>query len=792
MPDAERSFSAALRILRERAGLTQEELANRAGLTPHAISALERGVRTRPYPHTVRSLAEALELDAVQRSALHATVPGRGPTPARVMGSAVESLTTATLPAPPTSLLGRDDEVAALANILGFSGVRLVTLTGLGGVGKSRLSIAVAQAAGPHFRDGVAWVPLAALADPALVLPTIGRAIGLSNVEGLDTATVIVEALRPRQLLLVVDNVEHLLPAAPHLVSLLESCPELSILASSRAPLKVRGEREHPVRPLSVPDARSAHPGLVSASPAGALFMARARDVRPDFEITPDNAEAVARLCERVAGLPLALELAAARVRLLEPAALLARLELVLATGGARDLPARQSTMQATLDWSYELLDPAEQRLFRRVGVFVGGFTLAAAEAVAGSDVLDGLERLVEHSLVLASPQPAGGMRYHLLEPVLQYARSRLSEEESRDAFLRHAHYYLSLAEANARAYRRREAVEALATTAREDGNLEAALERTLSLGEGELTGRLCFALWLYWWLRGHLMVGRRFAREALAMPLSAPIRVGALLTHAAMAFAQGDMEGSAPGWAEAAEIGRRETELQGQAHGTAGQALVAIAEGDWDAAEHLLAEATALSATGLDDDQWLWSLTHIWRGTVRLSKGDPEQAVVLVDTGIGAARARGDRLVIYIGLFTASQAALALGDAAAARGNLEEGIRLSRETGDLANLAYFVEALAVVEGTAEGGPARARRVAVMLGAAEALRERVGALVYGYYKPDEALRESVVQQVRSLLGKDRYDDAVDEGRGLEPDEVTAVALAGGPRLRLAEGTSPRG
>ena len=790
MPAAEPPFSDALRGLRERAGLTQEELAHRAGLTPHAISALERGVRTRPYPHTVRSLSDALGLGDAERSALLASIPARRRAADTAADSAATGISSRTLPVPPTRLLGREADVAELEALLSSGDVRLVSLTGLGGVGKTRLSLAAAERARSHFPDGLAWVPLASVADPALVLPAIGRALGVGQVEGLDAAAVVAQALRPCRLLLILDNLEHLLPAAPELVDLLEACPHLTILASSRAALRVRGEHEYAVLPLALPEVRRATARQVTASPAGSLFLARARGVRPDFAVTDGNAEAVALLCERLAGIPLALELAAAKVRLLEPAALLSRLDAAMSSGGARDLPARQHTLHATLDWSYQLLDPETQRLFGRLGVFVGGFTLEAAEAVAGGDVLVGLERLIEHSLVIASPQPEGGLRYHLLEPVLQHARGRLDDDDSRDAFLSHARYFLALAEANTPAYRRSDAVAALTTTTLEDGNLEAALERTLQLGEAELTGRLCWALWLYWWLRGHLIVGRRYAERALAMPMSGPTRVGTLLTQAAMAFAQGDMAGSAPGWVEAAKIARRDGQLPGQAHGSAGQALVAIAEGDLVAAETLLSEAVALSSSGLDDDLWLWSLVHIWRGTVRLLRGHPQEALALVDTGVQAARARGDRLVTYIGLFTASQAALVLGDTSGARGHLEEGIRLSQETRDLANQAYFVEALAVLEGSAERGPGRARRIAVLLGAAEALRERVGAPVYGYYKPDEALRESVVRRVRSLLGEDGYDDAVDEGRALDPAEATTLALSPPRRLRLAQG-APR-
>ncbi len=775
------SFAELLRTSRERAGLTQEELAERSGLTPHAISALERGARTRPYPHTVRALGDGLGLSPDEQALLRAAVPRRAaaasspgeaaPTPAPT------GLRLAPLPVPPTALLGRDAEAAALAAHLRDPGVRIVTLTGVGGVGKSRLAVEVAGRAAGAFTDGVAWVPLAAVTDPSLVVPAVGRAVGLSGVEGLDASVVVAGALRSARLLLVVDNLEHLLDAVTDLGELLERCPGVELLATSRAALRLRGEHEHPVQPLAVPR-RSAPAGDVAASPAGALFLARARAVAPAFDVDDDNAAHVAQLCGRLAGIPLALELAAAKVRVLSPAALVTRLDAAMAGGGQRDLPARQRTLAATLDWSYELLGGADRRLFRLLGLFTGGCTLEAAEAVAGGPVLDELENLVAQSLVEVTPEG----RYRQLEPVLQYARARLAADpEEREARLRHARYFLDLAESQVPAYRRAEAVDALAVTAREEGNLEAALEGLLALGEGELAGRLCWALWLDWWLRGHLLTGRRFAERTLETELTPVTRIRVHLTVSAMSFAQGDIAASTPGWTAARELAEEVGDLPGQAHGNAGEGLMALSAGDHDAAERSFRASIALSAGGIDDDRWLWTLCHIWLGTVALLRGAPQEALEVVETGLAAARERSDRLATYIGLFTAAQAAIALGDVDRARSQLQEGVRLSQETGDLANLAYVLDALAVVE-SAHG---RARRVAQLLGAAQALREVVGSTVYGYYQPDLALRDAAAASARATLGEDGFDDAVDEGRSLDPEQAVRLALGGRGRLRLA-------
>ncbi|WP_116449976.1 ATP-binding protein [Blastococcus litoris] len=774
------TFAVLLRSLREQAGLTQEELAERAGLTPHAISALERGARTRPYPHTVRALADGLGLDDAARARLRAAVPSRqAPATDEPQAPVQAGLRPTPLPVPPTALLGRDAEAAALAGQLTGDGVRLVTLTGVGGVGKSRLAIEVAGRAAPSFPDGVAWVPLAAVADPALVVPAIGRAVGLSGVEGLDAAVVVAGALRDARMLLVVDNLEHVLDAVAGLGELLEQCPGLVLLATSRAALRLRAEHEHPVHPLGLPE-RSAGAEAVAASPAGALFLARARAVAPGFEVDDGNAGDVARLCARLAGIPLALELAAAKVRVLTPELLMTRLVAAMASGGSRDLPSRQRTITATLDWSYDLLPPGEQELYRRLGVFTGGFSLDAAEAVAsGGDVLAGLENLVAQSLV----QVHADGRYGQLEPVLHHARTRLGEgEEAHAARLAHARYFLELAERNVPAYRRAEAVDALAQTAQEAGNFEAALESALALGEGELTGRLCWALWLDWWLHGHLRTGRRFAEAALRTELSPHTRVRALLTFSAMAFAQGDLAASAPTWTEALRLAESIGDVNGQAHAASGEGLNALATGDHDGAERAFRAGIELSAGGIGDDSWLWTLCHVWLGAVAVLRGSPEEALSLVGTGLAAARERGDRLAIYIALFTAAQAAIAMGDIDRARSQLEEGVRLSQETGDLANLAYVLDALAVVE----SGAGNARRVALLLGAAQALRHAVGSTVYGYYQPDESLRDAAAATARAVLGQSGYDEALEAGRRLDPDEAAELALSpDGPRLRLA-------
>ena len=345
------SFATRLRQLRERAGLTQEQLAERAGLTANAISALERGERRHPYPHTVQALAEALELTVEDRTALLAAVPKRG----EAANTPPAEGAALSLPREPTILLGREEEIATLQDLLRRNQTRLLTLTGPGGVGKTRLAIQVAGDSTSDFPDGVAFVALAPLTDPALVIPTIGGVFGLRVAGGRSWHDALHAYLRGKRLLLVLDNFEHLLAAAPEVADLLAADPELKVLVTSRTPLHLRGEQEFPVPPLRLPDL-SRVPLLedVATAPAVRLFVQRAGEASPAFALTQTNAAGVAAICRRLDGLPLALELAAAWTKVLPPTKLLARLDraLPLLAGGARDLPQRQQTMRETVAWS--------------------------------------------------------------------------------------------------------------------------------------------------------------------------------------------------------------------------------------------------------------------------------------------------------------------------------------------------------------------------------------------------------------------------------------------------------
>jgi predicted ATPase/DNA-binding XRE family transcriptional regulator len=779
------SFGERLRRLRETAGLTQEELASRAGLTAKAVSALERGERKRPYPHTVRSLADALGLPEEERALLAESVTRRDddtPVPEREA-----AILLSTLPTSLTPLVGREREVEEIGSLLRQTAVRLVTLTGPGGIGKTRLAIEAAEKAAGGFPDGVAFVALAPLGDAALVMPTVSRILALREAGGIHPLEALRQHLRDKKFLLVLDNFEHVAEAAPEVVDLLGSCPTLSVLVTSRAPLRVRGEHEYSVSPLAVPDpTRMPEAEEVAQTPAAKLFVERATEASPAFKLTRANAAAVAAICWRLEGLPLALELAAAQTRFLGPTALLSRLDQALQAGGARDLPERQRTMRATLDWSHDLLHDPEKELFRRLSVFAGGFTLEAAEdvcaagAVEPEDVLVLLGNLVEQSLVVADVSPEGGTRYRMLEPVRQYALECLRESgEADEARRRHTEHYLALAEEAEPRIKGRDQAEWLDRLEAENDNLRAAIGWSLEAGEAQTAARIGFALGMYWVMRARHAEGRLLMEQTLARgdDLPAQMRARAIWALTACVYGSGENERLMRLSEEGVARSRRTGDTRAEMY-TLGMMGIAILQlGELDRAERVLEESLEMFRE--QGDAWGASqiLDHL--AVVPLRRGDYRRAAGYAEEALALSRQTGDRLAGNISLHLLAQAAWASGEHERAGRYYLDALVLTFEVADRTNAAYCMQGLAAVAASRD----EPRRAARLLGAAEALLESAGVPVYA--QVDRELRQRVADAAREQLGERAWSVALDEGRAMSFEKAVAYARDGDEDLPAA-------
>jgi predicted ATPase/class 3 adenylate cyclase len=624
------------------------------------------------------------------------------------------------LPARLTPVIGRQAEIAAMARLITADGLRLLTLTGPGGVGKTRLALEIGAEILDAFDDGVFFVPFASITDASLVVPTITRALGLSESSSRTAAETLADHLAGRKLALVLDNLEQVAEAGPEIGALLVACPRLVVVVTSRAPLRLAGERASAVPPLDLPTL--GHLSNVEAlygNESVALFVARAQAVRADFELTSDNAAAVAEICRRVDGLPLAIELAAARISVLSPQVLLSRMgqRLPLLTGGSRDLLSRQQTLRATLDWSYGLLSEHAQTLLARLGVFVGGCTLDAAEAICDAD-LDGLGSLVGNSLVRRE-----GDRYLMLETTREYATERLAQLADREQLrLRHAAWYTEFAERGERELRGAEGATAGKWFEAEHDNLRAVLRDAAERGDAEATLRLATSLAPFWYERGHLSEGLAWLNVGLSMgaPAKTRDRARAWNRAGAIAFRYGDLAQARSLWESALRIANDIGEDWIAASVSSNLGTLSLQAGDNVEAARRFEGATAFFSQPGHELDLAILLDHI--ATLDLLQGRLDSAAEMCGRGLRLAREVANDAQIACTLHTTGMTDLARGDHGAASAAFREGLERARSAGDVA------KTVAVIEGFAAVSVARRtwERAACLFGFADAYRTSSG------------------------------------------------------------------
>ena len=639
-------LASLVRHYRLAAGLSQEDLAERTGLSVRTISDFERGLRVAPRLESIRMLADGLGLADSERALLIAAArpeltmhpPGRSNDELSFLGKPFVEIPNA-----PGALIGREREVADLISMLSIGTSRLITLTGPGGVGKTRLALAVARDVAPAFSGGVVFVALAPVRDPSLVLSTIARALGVQETGDQPLVERVCGFLANRAALLVLDNMEQVMEAATDVAALLAAAPELRVLVTSRGPLRLSGEHLFPVPALSLP----APAGLqtlqeVAASEAVALFIDRAQMVQPGFSLTQANAPAIMEICHRLDGLPLAIELAAARIPLLPPATLLARMErrLPLLTGGARDLPARLQTMRAAIAWSYDLLSPEEQTVFRRLSVFAGGFTLEAAEwvmAEGGEGVvdrapstahLDRIAALVERGLVWQTEQSDGDARFGLLETIREFGLECLEASGEEESVRRtHAAWYLALAE-DFDPVGHAVTASSLDRLERELPNFRVALAWTEQAEDTVLGLRLAQSLSLLWHVRSHRAEGRGWLERALARDpgTHATPRAAALVQLGHIEHNLGNTELGARHLNKALELALELDDRRSIAFALVLLAAFAVDAGDDEPAGQFLAEVEGWME-GHGDWKDVLGLVLVNRGILARRFGDLQQA---------------------------------------------------------------------------------------------------------------------------------------------------------------------
>lgn len=700
-------LGAWLKRLRQAVGLTQEELAEKAGISGRTVSDAERGLRTSVYADTARRLSTALGLVDSDRDAFEKVARGR--TPAEV--------DQPPLPAVPTAMLGREEDLNDVSAKLRDPAVLLLTLTGPGGIGKTRLALEAASRARQDFSGGVFFVSLAEVSEPSLIAPAVARALGVLET-GPDLQKLIVGRLSGRQVLLVLDTFEHILGAGAFVYSLMLALPNVTFLVTSRSALRLRGEHEFAVPPID-------------RATAEELFVARARAIRAEATGEESSKLLIAEICDRLDGIPLAIELAAARVRHLPLTALRDQLDsrLKLLTGGPMDLPRRQRTMRDTVAWSHDLLSKSEALLFRRLAVFSGGFDLDAVAAVCGQqpdqDALAGISDLLDRNLIFLSVDDlASTPRYRMFDVVREFAAERLAVAgEGEMLSRRHADHFAALAE---------EAERNLTGAAQhlwfrrldgERGNLRRALAWVLDRNETVLALRFTSALWRFWRHAGEFAEGRRWSDAALALPGEVPdsLRARALWGTAFIAYPQGDYARMAEVAAEDLEVAIRSDDPMDLRNALTITGVVAMCRGNFAQALAPLGQALEI-CRGLGHT-WQLATSYMNLGHTVLHSGDAENARGLFEEGLAIYRELGDvaftaRMMVWLAHVALEQGRI--DDAEALAGGALDALAGGGDSLNIAEIQMVMAAVAATRGDLE-------RAASLADEAAAIRQTIAS-----------------------------------------------------------------
>ncbi len=788
--DAGQQFGDLLRRSRTESGLTQEALAERAAISARTVSDIERGLRSAVYRDTAKRLADALALEGPHREVFERAAR-RGA--ARAPGKPTEiSAVRSGLPLPLTKLLGRVDDLRAIVAALGSREIRVLTIVGPGGIGKTRLAIEAANQAWADFADGAFFVSLAVTRDPGLVPSLIARELRLTAVRK-PMPEALRDYLREREVLLVLDTFEHLLTAAAFVAELAVACPRLTFLVTSRAPLRVRGEHEVQLAPLAVPDRSERVPDL-DAYPATALFLERAHAVKPDLVLGEKQRAAIAQICRRLDGLPLALELAAVRLRHLPLATLQEQLDhrLNVLVGGPRDLPARHQAMRETIGWSYDLLQPAEQQRFRQLSVFAGGWTLTAAESIAadGGDggLLPDLSVLIDNNLVTVDEKADDEPRWGMLDVIREFAGEQAKANgEATELARRHAIVFAELAEAAEPELGRSKQESWYRRLQAEQDNLRAAIAWSLEDEEPTLAQRIAGALWLFWRRHGDYTEARLWLDRALAAdegsaPASAsgpssgdrsvpagdsPFRRKVLWGDAWISYYQGDYAHAGRLGDELLQLAESDDDQVGIRNGLTVRGIVAMAEQRFSDALAPLEEAVRICREVCSP--WLLATSLLVLGQATLHGLDLTRSRRLLEEALRGYRDLGDKLFVARTTGYLGYVALLRGDLPAAGRLFRASLRRFQERGERFGIAEELQAISVLS-AAQGRDGRAGELA---GAAHAVWASMSAQPMA---SDRAIGSRYLDPARRRIGASIWRSAWQRGQAMDLSQALRHAL----------------